>query len=109
MNCLICNKQVTEEDYPIGLIDGSVTYYDDDCFGAQTDMLKPYDLQIGHRIKWQDADDVEHTGSIVRITEEGDDCGHFVTLRNSEGGDDQVPMAMIEKVQDIHGNWIPFI
>jgi hypothetical protein len=109
MNCHTCNKQVTEEDYPIELIDGSVAYYDDDCFLAQTTMLEPYDLHIGDRIEWRDTDDLTHTGSIVRITEEGDDCGHFVTLRNPKGGDDQVPMAMIEKVQDIHGNWIPFI
>ena len=96
--CYICgNPNSMLNDYWIPQMDGTNTHYHESCLKAQNEMLATYgNIEVGQHMVWRDADDNQHEGSILCITPESDGCGHFLTLRNKEGGVDEVPISLVE-------------
>lgn len=101
--CYICEKSDTNNHEK--QIDGTTTHYHTACMNFQHKTLDKYGLRLGMRVIWEG--DFEMEGSILCINSEKDGDGHFLSLRNKQGGVDEVPMSML-KYKMVNGSWIDF-
>jgi hypothetical protein len=93
--CYICgNPNSMRDDNWIVQIDGTYTHYHTECLNAQIETLGKYKLELSMRVIWEGEYDME--GSILCINSETDGNGHYLSLRNKQGGVDEVPMSMLK-------------
>lgn len=104
--CYVCGESNSMlNDNWIIQLDGTYTHYHDACMKAQIEKLSSYGLELSMRVIWEDEFEME--GSILCINDENDGNGHFLSLRNTQGGVDEVPMSMLKYIM-VNGSWIDF-
>ena len=106
--CYICgNPNSMRDDNWIVQIDGTYTHYHTECLNAQIETLGKYGLELSMRVIWEGEFEME--GSILCINSETDGNGHYLSLRNKQGGVDEVPMSLVAYTfSDTEGKYIPY-
>lgn len=94
--CYECEK--AEAGVHVSQLDGTCSYYHVPCLQKLSATLDKYTLHVGDVVEWIDCDDKVIKGSILTICNELDGAGHYLRLRNAEGGVDEVPVGLLEEV-----------